>query len=395
MMELNKVIVWGAKWRGLQLVQFIQDKLKVNVECFVDSNLELSGEMVEGKDVISPDTFFEEYNLLDVSVIVGCFDPIKEREIIETLNNNKFKGCIIGGAEFHNKYEMPYFCNTAKKRYEIEFDDKMDKWIKNILAEVEFWKNEVASKNGLYWNHYLDRIKPKQFQCERVSELIKENDIVLDVGCGICSQYGSLLNNHIINLKGIDPLAPFYNRINLKNKEILGLDFEIPQVEFGLFELLSYTYGNDYCDIILIDNALDHCIDPVNSIVECLKVLKIGGTLSTFHHIDEAYKAFYSDLHQWNVCCDENNCFILWNQDNYINVNELLKDYVEIKVEKSMILAPEIPFGGVICNIKKAKEIPDDFMNMGKQRAGVVLEKMMTQLSDLQYAIELLKLQCL
>ncbi len=64
----------------------------------------------------------------------------------------------------------------------------MRTWLDNLLEEVEFWKKEAASSGGKYYQHYLERIKPKQFVCDRMKEMkVEEDQVILDVGSGICS----------------------------------------------------------------------------------------------------------------------------------------------------------------------------------------------------------------
>ncbi len=195
-----------------------------------------------------------------------------------------------------------------------------------------------------------------------------------------------------VRLIGIDPLASFYNQINQRFEKEHNLKFKISPVEFGFFELLSYQYGSEYSDYILIDNALDHCIDPFAAIIECLRVLKTGGTLVTRHHVDEAYKAFYSGLHQWNICCDQNGDFIIWNRNNYVNVTQELEDYAEIKVEKETISSGVVPFGIVACNLTKKKELPSMYLAEERQRAGAFMKGFAEKLSDLQFAMKYLEI---
>lgn len=386
------IYVWGAAWRGHQIYEFLVKRMGLKILKYIDDNQNLQGSYVEDVEIISAKYFLEKYNTTDSVVIIGTLIPQSEANMARFLSNEGYNGRVIGCADFHEKYEIKFFCENMNPRYDIEYEWKMKNWMNSFLAEVGFWNYDVARPQGAYWKHYEERVAPKEFYCERAMKYLHADSIILDVGCGICTQYGEYWRGKKINITGVDPLAEFYNRINKKYELNYQVGFRIPQVDFGMFELLSYKYGNNYCDLILIDNALDHCIDPVISIIECIKVLKVGGVLSTFHHIDEAYKACYSDLHQWNICCDASGQFILWNNENYINVSEYISEYVEITTEKVNNYTVEMPYGGVICTMKKLKNIPDDFIENQKERVGKVIEMMMHKLASPEYAMEIIKI---
>lgn len=373
------IFIWGTAARGRQIRQIL-DSDGVHIKGFVDS---------KDKNAMNPTDFLAQ-STDETIVIIATIKPEIAEEIMGFIKDNNFKGRTITSYEFHHEYEVPYFEKNSKREYDIDFFPKMQVWFDNFLSEVSFWKNECATPGSYYWNHYCNRIQPKEFKCEHLKAEIKENDVILDVGCGICSQYGNTVGNKKLQLIGIDPLAPFYNEINAGIDQTLCS--EKPSVRFGMFELLSYMMGENYADIILVDNALDHCIDPYAAIIECLKVLKHGGVLSTAHHIDEAYKAFYSDLHQWNICADQKNHFILWNKDNYIDVSDELAEYAEIRTYMLNTQTIEQPYGSVVCNIKKKKDIPDDIYSSAKERCGFVIEEMMNKLSDRKHAAKLLNI---
>lgn len=381
--------VFGCAIRGQQIYEMLK-KSGRNIAYFIDNNEKLHGNVIDGTQVVS---FDDIKCLLDSNsiIIVTILDGEKRKEVIQQINTIDFNGTIITSEEFHNIYEMPILISNRECKYAVDFENSIQKWIDNLLSEIEFWAKEVAHFEGNYYTHYQHRISPKKFDCHRVKKDVKCNDIVLDVGCGLCTQYGNEVENGKINLIGVDPLAYFYNNINKRYAKKNKLNFEIPKVGFGMFELLTYFYGCNYCDYLLIDNALDHCIDPVMSMVECLRVTKVGGTLSTLHHIDEAYKAYYSGLHQWNIG-SYNDALYIWNENNCINVSELLAEYADIEVIRQNICTKEIPYGLVVCNIKKKKEIPEGFMQLNQKQVGVVMREMMRKLADLTYACEYIKI---
>lgn len=104
---------------------------------------------------------------------------------------------------------------------------------------------------------------------------LKDGLTLMDIGCGAVSRYGaSLPDGGSVNFIAVDSLAHAYNRINVcyapGNKKA---------VTFGMFEFMAVFFQKEYADVILIENALDHCIDPLKSLIECLQVLKTGGLM--------------------------------------------------------------------------------------------------------------------
>lgn len=383
-MEIKgNIYIWGMSNRGRQVEKVLaEDGIKI---CgFIDTY---------NPDAIKPKEFFMS-NHDDSVIIIASNRPDFVNEITSEIKKANYSGRVITSYDFHHQYEIPYFSEHAEHKYEIDFESKMHVWFDNFLSEVKFWQIEVAKPGSHYWTHYQNRISPKEFR-GYIENRVKQGDIVLDVGCGICSQYGDLLkDNSKINLIGIDPLAPFYNQINdVYFDAVSKQESERVKVKFGMFELLSVMLGENYADYILIDNALDHCIDPFSAVVECLKTLKIGGMLVTSHHIDEAYKAFYSDLHQWNICADQNNDFVFWNSQNYININKHLSEYVDIEINVIHRETLEQPYGCVVCYLKKKKDLPIELSADLRQRSGFVIAEMMEKMSSTSYACDLLRLK--
>ena len=119
---------------------------------------------------------------------------------------------------------------------------------------------------------------------------------------------------------------------------------------------MACFYEENYADAIIINNALDHGIDPYKSIVECLAVLKKGKTMQLRHWKCEAIWACFDGLHKWNIDYDENNNFIIWNEKNIVNVSEKLAEYADIIVthEEDMINEGK---EYIIVKITKKKEL--------------------------------------
>lgn len=178
-----------------------------------------------------------------------------------------------------------------------------------------------------------------------------------------------------MNLIGIDPLADAYNKLNIEFSQKKGTALP-PKVQFGFFEFMHYFKKNKECDVILIDNALDHCIDPVQAILSCFYILKIGGCLSLCHSVDEALHANYTGLHQWNLTSSDKSEFIIWNNNHFYNVTHTLEKYAEIETYIKRTKNESYVFGSIICNIVKKREIPFEWLKKNIE-AGKIMECLM------------------
>ena len=199
-------------------------------------------------------------------------------DIISILEEKEFSGKVITYYEFHKDFERDYLIEKAINSHQEKSDDsdRVRQWFLSFLDEVRFWRFQVADKNGDWHYTYRRKFRKKEFECKRLPKRPTSHQLVMDVGCGICSPYGHYLDGQKMNLITLDPLAYFYNQINQRFLNDLTDEEEIPIVQFGMFEILSANYGKNYCDFVLVDNALDHCINPLQALIECINTVKVG-----------------------------------------------------------------------------------------------------------------------
>lgn len=218
--------------------------------------------------------------------------------------------------------------------YHVDFASQSAQWTEELASEIKYWVERVAKENGTYHEEYLENMNnlevrsAKGYHGENIFRYLKDGSTLMDIGCGAVSRYGSLLpNGGKVNFIAVDSLAHAYQKMN---------DFYAPgnqkAVNFGMFEFMAVFFPKDFADVILIENALDHCIDPLKSIIECLQILKMGGILRLYHHRAEALWEGCLGLHKWNMDYNDNKEFIIWNENNYININKFFGNHVEVKV---------------------------------------------------------------
>ncbi len=205
---------------------------------------------------------------------------------------------------------------------------QIDQWMGGVCYEVAFWNGYLSTERNK--KAVLERAASKDgieqpFGIE--ASCLTPDFKVLDVGCGMAYHNSPYIDGHQIDLHYVDPLAHFYNHIAASKK------LTLPEIEFAMVEYLSAFYEKESVDIVLIQNALDHCFQPVRGIIESLKILKNDGLLYLFHNRNEAKHENYMGFHQFNVDTQGDDLMI-WNRENSYNINELLKDCARIRTEE-------------------------------------------------------------
>lgn len=304
---------------------------------YYDSNDSLWGKTFCGKSIFDKAQVIELCQKYQDNLyfIVSPIHAEVAAEIADVIKT-EFRGRIIDKDVLQNDMMRRKHEENANGagEYHVNFARQSMQWIEELVSEVRYWVNRVAKRNSTYHGEYLDninnlKVKPaKGYHGENIFHYLKEGSVLMDVGCGAVSRYGSLLpDGGIVNLIAVDSLAHAYKKIN---------DYYAPEnkktVMFGMFEFMAVFFRKNFADVILIENALDHCVDPLKSVVECLQVLKPSGLLRLYHHRAEAIWEGCLGLHKWNIDYNDNKEFIIWNENHYININKFFGDDVEIRV---------------------------------------------------------------
>lgn len=326
----KECIVWGCGEFGKYIQEYIKEEgYKIIAYCDTFKN----GKMGE-IDIIDIDKAIEICtNNKQIEIIVGILDTDINSEIQELILEKFPKETIYRlGTDILDsvqRRELERYHKKMQYKWDVSLSTEYAEWIDNIDSEVTFWIKSVAHKDGVFHEAYIKRRENEMFGHEILKDIVKEGDIVLDIGCGLISMYGNRLENGSkIKLLPVDALAHFYNRINDSINDGRKQGYEC---QFGMFEFTGQIFGENYADAIIINNALDHSIDPFRSLLECLYALKVNGTLCMRHKRAEALNELWTGLHRWNVDCI-NGALILWNKDNAVNVSQVLRDYVDIDV---------------------------------------------------------------
>ena len=371
-------ILWGAGKTGVMIEKMLK-AMGLNDIIFTDSNISLWGDTIGDYEVLPNVDIManiKEYNRN--YVVIVCIAHPAENTLIKAL------GKYINVVSWMDVIEV--FTNYIRDKevgYTANYIKGLKTWWMGLKSEIAFWENAYARKEGYKHSWYLNLVKNDIFYDRYLSVDVPQNAIVLDVGSGIVSRYGEIVGeNKKIHLTAVDPLAGWYNLFNLKYCP----EYSGKPVQFGLFENLSNVFENELADLIIISNALDHCIDPYLCIIEALHVLKIGGVLYVKSFRRESCNEKCMGLHQWNIDI-EGEDFIIWNLRNYINVSRELKGYcsIDIKVYEEDERGLKGNWGFLTIEIKKRKNISNQNKTPMLKKYSDMCEKSMKRILERDY----------
>ena len=231
-------------------------------------------------------------------------------------------------------------------------------WLLGIPYELAFWEASLSNRktrNDLFAFSRLGKeLKLDGFDAQKFLLSLPEPDKaeVLDVGCGMTFLPGDHINTDggilPINIHYIDPLAGFYNDLAKKH----GLN--LPVVEMGMIEYLSAFFPNHKASLIIIQNALDHCENPLKGIIEAVNTLHIGGILYLNHHPNEAEYENYRGFHKYNINVEDKK-LVIWNKTSKRNVNKILSGFADVSVC--------VCDGNPVAVITKKAEVPAEMLD--------------------------------
>ncbi len=331
---MEKCLIWGAGTIGSSSVLIDILSQNYHVMAYCDSNIS-QREIINGLHLINiqnVNKYLEKEKISVILIAVMDRNIIKEiLKVIEDKNLNHIRILNLYDAEY-SQMENLYLMNMHKKmkfQWDIDFQNQSKVWIDSIASEIQYWINEYHSTKGKFIDEYLlnNQFEKYFFEYREFAEGLGNNDIVLDIGGGIISKFGCITERGcILNVRTVDPLAHWYNQLLPNNIE------QNKKCEFGLFEFIGNFYDKESVDCVLINNALDHCIDPFKSIIGCLYILRVNKKVGMLHRRAEAVYEKYTGMHKWNIDYNAELHLLIWNQENAMDLTEALRDIAEIEV---------------------------------------------------------------
>ena len=318
---MNRYVIYGTGNIGTMIARMLR---KINVDfALTDSNPNLWEKIVEGERVIPS---VELLKHLNNCTLVICVNEIQEKAFICYMSRYTR---TIGWKELIDDLVNCY--EEKGILYNTNYNENFKKWWFGLRSEIEFWEDSYAVPNARKHDRYQQLIDNVNFEDEFLNtDFLHTGAKVVDVGSGIVSRYGNKWKNGTVELIAVDPLAFWYNEFNHKyNEHFLKKD-----IKFGLFEELAYTFENKSIDLIIISNALDHCIDPYLCILQSMKILKIGGKLYIKSLRRESCNEKCLGLHQWNIDINKKDDFVIWNADAFVNVTKAMRGICDFTISK-------------------------------------------------------------
>lgn len=242
--------------------------------------------------------------------------------------------------------------DKKKEEESKEFDFTLGKrWVTGIPYEVAFWRSYYSRRKSrealLSWSQLGKECTLDNFDIvSYISGIDREDPVIVDVGCALCYMFSNLIGGKEYNVRYLDPLAPFYNKI------LDDYSLGYPRITFGMGETLNLVFPKDSVSFFHIRNALDHSVRPMMVIWQALICLHVGGVLYLNHKPNEAEHEAYVGFHQYNVDCVDGK-LIIWNKDERIDVGEALSGYADVK-------ASVTDSGRIVGVITKTGDLPED-----------------------------------
>lgn len=199
-----------------------------------------------------------------------------------------------------------------------------------LLTEELFWRYWIVSKGRGSDIGLTELLRPDRpfnpayvgyLQC-----LKRDSYRVLDVGSGPLTHLGSEHPNLHIKVVASDFLANRYNRI------LTSHGIEPPnKTVFADAEKLCETFAPSSFDFIVANNSLDHCTNPLRAVEQIVEVLAPDSFAILRHRENEAVRARYQGLHQWNFSTAEGQP-TLWNPREHVQLSDHFRGRVDLRV---------------------------------------------------------------
>lgn len=197
---------------------------------------------------------------------------------------------------------------------EIKYKDEIN-WWEGILTpgKRQEWMDDMIIPETRARN-----TPPKLF--DFINELqINRIPKVLDVGCGPLSPLAWGVDQKMIEVTAIDPLAEIYSEILKK----LNINFPIKPIQ-GVGEKIAGMFEKEYFDVVFSRNALDHSDSPTECIDNMVTVLKKGGILYLEGFTNEGTANYWKGLHLWDLRHDNGNLLCTAKSKKVTNLTQAL-----------------------------------------------------------------------
>lgn len=166
--------------------------------------------------------------------------------------------------------------------------------------ELAFWDRWFRAHGGEWAEDYHFRLDPdaevQGWHREILASLPDPEPAVLDVGAGPLTAIGKRLDGRRPRITAVDALGARYQDLYRRH----GIVPPIPTQQCP-GEDLGTQYPPDSFAWVNCQNALDHCADPLVTLMGMLRCCRPGGVVTLWHEEDEAEREHWRGFHKWNL----------------------------------------------------------------------------------------------
>ncbi len=236
------------------------------------------------------------------------------------------------------------------------------KWTEGLSHEIEFWHDWIHTQGQGFGEDFRNRLDPQKPLQEHIWPLLDHLPSgrlrVLDVGAGPLTALGKIYRSQPLDIVAVDPLADYYDQI-LREAQL-----EAPvRTTWCHGELLEDRFEPSTFDLVFSQNALDHSYDPYRIIKSMIRLTKVDHFVLLEHRQNEAERAQYQGLHQWNFAVEQGD-FVIWNPTSKLNVSKELLPYVDIQIR----FIAEVNWLNI--QMKKLKDLPFESDSISSPKRG-------------------------
>ena len=177
-------------------------------------------------------------------------------------------------------------------------------------------RNDNAFPNGIIGE--VQKLKDQVFKVKTLK--------ALEIGSGPNSNLSYWVDNKLLEVTAIDPLADVYEKIMRK----LNYKYPITPIKIKGEEILEH-FGEETYHIVFAQNSLDHVEDPIKCFDNAYYVLKKGGFLFVCSNIKEGTRKSWTGMHKFDIYV-EGNELLLASQNGevsrFINDNNISLEFI-------------------------------------------------------------------
>ncbi len=200
--------------------------------------------------------------------------------------------------------------------------------VKAIIKKERNIASEIYSYESLFFIKKRDPISFLE-SCRRnenafpegiVCEVYKLRDQIfkvkslktLEIGSGPNSNLSYWVDNKLLEVTAIDPLAEIYDKIMIK----LNYKYPITPIKLKGEDLLKH-FRKESFHIVFAQNSLDHAEDPIKCFRNAYYLLKKGGLIFVCSNFKEGTRKSWMGLHKFDIYVEYNE-LLLANQKGEI-----------------------------------------------------------------------------